>query len=150
MAETTIHGLFPTPITINNLGREFTDEEKEFFDLHSQTVVNNMGNTTSADNYLMKHEAMATIHAEIKTALDHYMKNVINAKEGVEPYVTQAWLNYTKPGQYHHKHQHPNSFLSGVLYINADIEKDKITFYNDEYEQIKLRSEEHTSELQSH
>ena len=87
MTERAIHGLFPTPITITNIGREFTDEEKEFFDLHSKTTVNNMGNTTSADNYLMQSKAMATIHNEIKAALDHYMKEVINTKNNVEIYV---------------------------------------------------------------
>jgi uncharacterized protein (TIGR02466 family) len=50
----------------------------------------------------------------------------------VEAYITQSWLNYTKPGQFHHKHSHANSFLSGVLYVNADPEKDKIFFFNDE------------------
>ena len=133
MTDPQIHGLFPTPITINNLGREFTDEEKQFFDLHSQTVVNNMGNTTSADNYLMQYKAMAGIHEAINQALNHYMREVINAKDGVEPYVTQSWLNYTRPGEYHHRHQHPNSFLSGVIYLNADPKKDKIYFYTDEY-----------------
>lgn len=138
MTEPQIHGIFPTPILMTNLGRDFTDEEKEFFKLHQQTTVKNMGNTTSADNYLMQHKEMADIHNAIKSALNHYIKNVINAKDDVEPYVTQAWLNFTEKGQYHHKHQHPNSFLSGVLYVNADPEKDKITFFNEEYECIKL------------
>jgi uncharacterized protein (TIGR02466 family) len=142
MTERAIHGIFPTPITITNIGREFTDEEKEFFELQSKTTVNNMGNTTSADNYLMQSKVMVDIHNEIKAALNHYMKEVINAKDGAEIYVTQAWLNYTKPGEYHHKHAHPNSFLSGVLYINADTEKDKITFFDDDYEQIKIEKKD--------
>ena len=32
--------------------------------------------------------------------------------------ITQCWLNSTKYGQKHHRHIHPNSFLSGVLYLN--------------------------------
>ena len=138
MSEPIIHGLFPTPITFSNIDREFTQNEKDFFDEMSKTKVKNMGNVASADNYLMKHDVMKDIHARILQAINHYMDEIVKPKSDVTPYVTQAWLNYTKPGQYHHKHQHPNSFLSGVLYINADGDKDKITFFNETYEQIKL------------
>jgi hypothetical protein len=36
----------------------------------------------------------------------------------VTPYITQSWLNYTETNQYHHKHEHPNSLVSGVFYVN--------------------------------
>jgi hypothetical protein len=52
--------------------------------------------------------------------------------------LTQSWLNYTKPGQFHHKHAHPNSFISGVLYMKAARQRDKIYFYKDGYKQISL------------
>ena len=43
---------------------------------------------------------------------------------------------------YLHKHTHSNSFLSGVYYIDASEENDKITFFKDGYKQIKLTSAE--------
>ena len=52
--------------------------------------------------------------------------------------ITQSWVNYTKPGQWHHKHAHPNSFVSGVLYIKANKETDCIQFFKESYQQIKL------------
>ena len=66
------------------------------------------------------------------------MKKVDAPKHPVEIYITQSWLNYTDTGQYHHKHAHPNSWLSGCIYVNADKEKDKITFYNDQYNRIVI------------
>ena len=53
------------------------------------------------------------------------------------PYITQSWANYTKKNQYHHTHEHPNSFISGVLYINANEAHDKITLHKKSYQQIK-------------
>jgi uncharacterized protein (TIGR02466 family) len=53
--------------------------------------------------------------------------------------MTQSWLNFTKPGEFHHKHAHPNSLISGVYYFNADKENDKIYFYDDEYQRIKIQ-----------
>jgi uncharacterized protein (TIGR02466 family) len=50
-------------------------------------------------------------------------------------------LNYSKPGEWHHKHAHPNSFVSGVLYMKAVKDSDKIYFYGDEYKTIDLPTE---------
>jgi len=81
---------------------------------------------------------MATIKAEIEAAVNHYMDKIIVAKPEVKAYITQSWLNFTSEKQWHHKHEHPNSFLSGVYYIDADEANDKITFFKDRYKQIKL------------
>ena len=55
----------------------------------------------------------------------------------MNPYITQSWTNYTRTNQNHHSHQHPNSFISGVLYISADEKFDKITLHRNGYQQIK-------------
>ena len=139
MLSPILHGIFPTPLIFTNIEREFTKEELEFFDEQSKTTFKNEGNVTSLDNYLMRHDPMTTIKQEITSALQLYLDEVIKPKDDVKPYITHSWLNYTDENQYHHKHAHPNSFLSGVMYVNADPEKDKITFFNDSmYKQIKL------------
>tara|TARA_Y100000310_G_C20374526_1_gene665099 strand:+ start:200 stop:733 length:534 start_codon:yes stop_codon:yes gene_type:complete len=43
--------------------------------------------------------------------------------------ITQSWLNKTKPGEKHHQHSHPNSYLSGVLYIKC-LPNDCIEYIN--------------------
>ena len=142
MKEPVLHGLFPTPLIFTNIEREFTKEELEFFDEQGKTTFKNDGNVTSLDNYLMKHDAMSTIKRELTESLQMFLDNIIKPKDDVKPYVTQSWLNYTAENQYHHKHAHPNSFLSGVMYVNADPEKDKITFFTESYKQIKLNPKE--------
>jgi uncharacterized protein (TIGR02466 family) len=143
MTEPVIHGIFPTPITFTSLDREFTPEELAIFEDAGKTMVSNAGNTTSADNYLLDRPGLENQKAEVLAAVQHYMDKVLAAdKEKVTPYITQSWLNYTEAGQHHHKHAHPNSFLSGVLYIDADEKNDKIFFYNDGYKQIKTPPKE--------
>ena len=142
MLKPVIHGIFPTPLIFTNIEREFTKEELEFFDEQSKTTLKNEGNIRSLDSYLMEHDPMTTIKQEITSALQMYLDEVIKPKDDVKPYITQSWLNYTDENQYHHKHAHPNSFLSGVMYVNADPEKDKITFFNGRYKQIKLYPKE--------
>ena len=142
MNEPVIHGLFPTPVAFSTTGREFTEQELEFVKKSGETTYKNEGNTTSLNRYIVEEPEMATIKSEIETAINHYMDKVIVAKPGVKAYITQSWLNFTSEKQWHHKHTHPNSFLSGVYYIDADEENDKIFFFKDGYKQIKIPSAE--------
>lgn len=131
-----IHNLFPTPVGRYELGRELSDEELVF--IKNQETRPNMGNTTSTDNTILKSKELTQLRDFIETSVADYFATVYNAKHNVDLKVTQSWANYTNPGQYHHKHAHPNSFVSGVFYIRADKAKDKIYFYRDGYEQIKF------------
>jgi uncharacterized protein (TIGR02466 family) len=138
MSEPVIHGLFPTPVVFSSINREFTEEEKAFFKKSSESTYKNEGNTTSLSQYIVNEPEMATIKSEIETAVNHYMDKIIVAKPEIKAYITQSWLNFTSENQYHHKHEHPNSFLSGVYYIDADELTDKITFFKNGYQRIKL------------
>jgi hypothetical protein len=124
-------GLFPQPIIKTNIGREWTEKEKDFISYHSENTYNNMGNTTSNDRYVLNAPEAKGFSDLISEGIKEYVEKVICPKHPLEFYVTQSWLNFTKTGQYHHTHEHPNSIISGVLYIDADEEKDKI--FNNTY-----------------
>jgi uncharacterized protein (TIGR02466 family) len=132
--------LFPVAVGKFNLGRAFTTEE--FFFVDNQPVHNNMGNTTSDNHYVFKDEALADLNGFVESSLDEYFKTIYAPKHEVKLRITQSWLNYTKEGQFHHKHAHPNSLISGVFYLKADATKDKIYFFKDGYQQIKLPTEQ--------
>ena len=131
-----IHNLFPTPVGRYELGRDLTAKELSF--LKNQETRSNMGNTTSKDNTILKNKELTKLRDFLETSISEYFKTVYNPKHQVNLKITQSWTNYTENGQYHHKHAHPNSFVSGVFYVQANKEKDRIYFYRDGYEQIKL------------
>jgi len=136
-------GLFPQPIIKTNIGREWTEKEKDFISYHSENTYNNMGNTTSNDRYVLNAPEAKGFSDLISEGIKEYVEKVICPKHPLEFYVTQSWLNFTKTGQYHHTHEHPNSIISGVLYIDADEEKDKILFHNPiKYRQISIPTKE--------
>lgn len=56
--------------------------------------------------------------------LDH-MKIKHNGLE-----ITGCWGNVSQPGAIHHRHSHPNNFLSGVYYLQADEGANTITFHD--------------------
>ena len=129
------HSLFPTAVTFFEY-EGITEKEIKF--LTKQETRGNTGNTSSIDSYILENKEMKKLKQFIEKSLKQYFQNIYVPKNNVEPYITQSWCNYTKEGQFHHKHAHPNSFVSGVFYVQADRTKDKIYFYKDDYQQIKV------------
>ena len=130
------YNLFPTPVGKFELGRELTEKEKDF--IYAAEKRPNMGNQSSLDNYVLKNKVLKNLNKFLSDSANEYYQTVYKPRDDVKLHITQSWLNYTEPGQFHHKHAHPNSFVSGVFYVNADATKDKIFFYKDGYQQIKL------------
>jgi uncharacterized protein (TIGR02466 family) len=131
-----IHNLFPTPVAIYKLERDLTEEELDF--IKGQDTRPNEGNVTSKDNTILRNTELTNLRDFIETKVSEYFTTVHSPKHQVSLRVTQSWTNYTEPGQWHHKHAHPNSFVSGVFYPQANRETDKIYFYRDGFKQIKF------------
>jgi len=136
--EANINGIFPTPIYISKLDRELTSLELKFVDKNKKDFYKNEGNITTNNNYILNEKPFANIKKELDLRVQDYFDKVISPANNVTPYITQSWLNYTETNQYHHKHAHPNSLVSGVFYINCHEEHDKIKFFNDNYKTIRL------------
>jgi uncharacterized protein (TIGR02466 family) len=131
-----IHNLFPQPVAIYKLDRSLTTKEMSF--ITNQDTRPNTGNKTSVNHTVLKSRPMTKLRDFIETKLAEYFTQVYNPKHNVSLRITQSWINYTEQGEFHHKHAHPNSFVSGVFYPQADRTSDKIYFYKDGFQQIKL------------
>lgn len=128
------HNLFPTAVGFFKLDNDITPSELSFVKSLEQRT--NLGNTTSKNNYILKLPELKRLSDFVQKSIEEYITEIYNPKHDVRPVVTQSWANYTKPGQYHHKHSHPNSFVSGCVYVAA--KGDRIYFYKEQYQQIKL------------
>ena len=132
-----INNLFPTPIYTTKMNRGFTKQELQFVDNQKNKCINNQGNINTKDNYILNRKEFKNIKKFLDKHCKNYLDTIICPKNKVELYITQSWLNYTEANQYHHKHEHPNSVVSGVLYFDSDIKKDKILFSHSRgYQQI--------------
>ena len=138
--EITIHGIFPTPVYTSSIKRNFTIEEKKFIQENLKRSFPNLNNVTSWDTNILESKEMENLKKEMMFMVNDFYDKVFSPvnREEISPYITQSWLNWTSPGQSHHKHNHPNSILSGVLYIDADERHDRITLYNENYNTIRF------------
>jgi uncharacterized protein (TIGR02466 family) len=122
------HSIFSTPVGVYQLNRKFTKEEKNATNLCLKKLVNNLGNKYSEDTQVLNKPEFCDINDFCKKSIKEFYSDVYGETK-TKLRITQSWLNISKPNEFHHKHCHPNSYISGVLYIETT-ENDKINFYN--------------------
>tara|TARA_B100000745_G_C20047278_1_gene357100 strand:- start:195 stop:815 length:621 start_codon:yes stop_codon:yes gene_type:complete len=136
MNKPIIHSIFPIPIYTTKIDKDFTKKEIAFVKQQKNHCIKNEGNINTKDNYILDRKEFKNIKKIIDSACQNYLDTIIYPKNNIKLYVTQSWLNYTEDNQYHHKHRHPNSVISGVLYFDSNLENDKIIFTSPPYQQI--------------
>jgi uncharacterized protein (TIGR02466 family) len=119
-------GMFPIPVMASHIGREFTQEEKQFM-MNLPTKLN-QGNITTVDKNILDHPELKDLRDFVQSKIDVYFNDIICPASNASIYITQSWLNITEKNHYHHKHNHSNSYLSGVFYIDTHPSEDKIHF----------------------
>lgn len=144
-----LHNLFSIPILVADFKRDFSQEEKGFFEEQKKNVrekSHNNRNNLSSNSYILNEPVMENLNYDITEMVYLFLKNIYRPSTDILPYITQSWLTITKESQHHHIHSHPNSFISGVLYIDADEEHDSIVFSRPYlYNTIQIQSREKNS-----
>ena len=119
-----IHALFPLPVYKEKI-RLLDNNESNFIestDVCYQTLVN----AVSLNTRLLDAPTLIELRAVIEKKLDYYLKSILKVDN--EIYITNSWLNKTNYKEQHFLHNHSNSILSGVYYINTEDSLPLITF----------------------
>ena len=124
-----VEHLFPDPVYFSNLDRALTKTELKTIAQYKEKTSNNMGNMRTHDSYVLEHKTLKNLKKDLNQKIINYFNEVICCDNTITPYITQSWINYTKENQYHHRHTHPNSLISGIFFISADKKVDSVTFY---------------------
>jgi len=124
-----IEPIFAIPMYRNILSTSLTKEQIAFIEKNKKDVFKNEGNTFTKDTDILEHKVFKNLKKELNEMLKEYYEIVLHCTSNIKPYITQSWLNYTEDKQYHHKHEHPNSIISAVVYLNAGQDSDEISFY---------------------
>jgi len=125
--ELRIINLFPSTVGEFKLGRDFTQPELDY--INGLELRANELNKSSKYSYVLEEEVLSDLKKFCYDSVNRYFNEIYKPKEDVRLSITQSWTNNAKLNQGHHKHNHPNSVLSGVFYIAAQ-EEDNIVFYN--------------------
>lgn len=136
-----LHPLFPAPVAFFEYDQLLSIEEILF--IKNQATRKSMGNTMTSNVTILDCRELTKIKNFIKTSVDTYFENIYKPKTNCKLKITQSWINFTLCGEYHHRHDHPNSLVSGVFYIEAEQDVDSIFFFNRDYKQIQIAPKEH-------
>ena len=127
MNNTRIEGLFPTPVLRGSLDRDFTEQELRYVSNSERKP--NIHSTASINGFVLNDTELCSLKEDIYKFIEEYKQIVIDPKREFDLIITQSWLNWTDTNGSVHPHRHPNSYISGVIYLNA-LEGDNISFYS--------------------
>ena len=82
--------LFPTPVGVYNLGREFTNEEKSFINLLLESPTSNVGNKTSRDTFVFKKDELGSLQQFCLESVSQFASEILWRKD-VGLRITQSW-----------------------------------------------------------
>jgi len=118
--------LFSIPLAVSSLERKISKKEADF--ILTQDRYKTVGNKSTYNKNILNEPELFLLRDFIEQELKTYSDTVMCYKD-IELYITQSWLNYNDPKEFHHQHYHANSIVSGVFYIAVNTE-DKIQFYD--------------------
>ena len=67
--EPTIQNLFPTPIYMTNMDRPFTKQELQFVDNQKNNCINNEGNISTKDKYILNRKEFKNIKKLLRNCI---------------------------------------------------------------------------------
>ena len=122
--------LFPTFVMSNRLDRDITADELNCILSYYDKLNETTEDITSREQTVLDNERLSGLKSFCEEILNDYFIKIYNPinPDDVRLNITESWLNFTSGNKYHEKHKHYNSFMSGILYINAYRDKDSIIF----------------------
>jgi hypothetical protein len=117
--------LFPTIIYRKKL--DFTLTEEELSIISSMEVMPQvLGNNLSKNTNIFDNPKLLRIKNIFMDNVQTYFHEVMKYKS--ELYMTNSWLNVTRPNEQHEMHNHTNSIVSGCWYYWAKDSQPTISF----------------------
>jgi len=130
--------LFANPVfSVNLLGRY--NQDNLITEIANTSWSENHSNSMSSNTDWLDGKEIKTI---IEAELNYYFYEVLQVVPDTEIYITESWANKSTPNEQHHRHNHPNSIVSGVCYVDNDEYTGNIVFNTSQYSQIEFQVKE--------
>ena len=127
-----VYPLFSRPIMKQSLNIENVD-------LSSVIWGRNYNNSISQSQDVLSQPEFSVLKEECYRGLHEYFHNMMAVPNDVEIYITESWFNKTDKNEVHHRHWHPNSLVSGIVYLTGELGKGgDTTFITSHYDTIEF------------
>jgi uncharacterized protein (TIGR02466 family) len=107
-------------------------------DLSTIKWAKNYNNWISESQNVLNDPTYVKLAERSYDVLCEYFYGVMRATEDVQIGITESWFNKTEQGQSHHRHWHPNSVFSGIVYLGGDVNSGYTKFISSVYDTIEF------------
>lgn len=83
----------------------------------------------SKNKYILDTDEFKILKDKIITCLDNYVYDYLKIDKKFKHYFLNSWVNRHIPGDFANEHQHRNSIISGVCYLQTYKNSGGITFF---------------------
>lgn len=100
----------------------------------------NYFNWISEDQTVLNDPKYQILAERVYQELCEFFYGVMQAREHISIAFTESWFNKTERGQRHHRHWHPNSIYSGIVYLAGDETEGRTRFISSQYETVEYNT----------
>lgn len=122
--------LFPIPLYSASLGSLENNIRKTVNELDYDRMPAENGYYT-ADKFILEREDFAPLKNKIQKHIDHFLYEVLNCDPKITFEIQNSWINRHAEDDSAGLHNHSNSLISGVYYIDVDDVSGAISFFKD-------------------
>jgi uncharacterized protein (TIGR02466 family) len=129
LANFNLMPLFSVPLYIEDSNIEF---DKTILD--SLEYIHTLSRDACASknkHILTTDKRFESIRDSILNSVNIFTRSILHVHPNIEFYLTTSWITKHNPGEWVNSHYHPNSIISGVLYLQTDDNTGNIVFSNE-------------------
>ncbi|SVB19809.1 uncharacterized protein METZ01_LOCUS172663, partial [marine metagenome] len=78
--------------------------------------------------HILNNPQLKSLKIKIQKAIDYFVHDILDITDDVTVSIETSWINQYKQGEHNMLHNHTNSILSGVYYIDFPPNSGNITF----------------------
>jgi uncharacterized protein (TIGR02466 family) len=127
VTQKNIYPLFATGVYKNKLNITLTNNElAAIYDLNSAKQI--LGTKLSNDKFILEQPELHRLKNILLGEIKEYFNSVMGYEFDI--YITNSWCNVAGYNEGQTLHNHANSIVSGIFYLNVNDSQPSITFVN--------------------
>ena len=127
MPQFKVYQLFPISVYENNI--HIDDDTKKFIISQEYERMFSGNGDFTVNKYLLDTPECVNLKKQIMQECENFTRKYLKAKDNVSFYMQNSWAVKHNKGDFGQIHEHANSLLSGVLYLETDNESGDISFH---------------------
>lgn len=139
MKDFEVHSLFPVPFYTSEIDIDLEDVRMKIEKLarYHEGLNDSDGYIYPKNEQLFGRKEFYDLKNEAKKHVDRFMREVLQYDYD-DSFFSCSWFNINEPGSHHHRHYHPNSIISGVIFVTNPENSGKLLFNSPNQRDILL------------